>query len=103
MSKRKTPRDLVESLVGELTKEVLPPSKQKEESKPPYDQKYTHVTYRLQPGLHQRVKDIAAKEEIRVNELVRYIITSFCDDYEKGRISLPIDEIQFTEKRLVNQ
>jgi hypothetical protein len=46
-------------------------------------------TYLLTPALIARVSDLADRERVGVNELVRYLLTYALDQVETGEHSLP--------------
>ncbi len=67
---------------------------------PPYDQKYARHTYRIADRLHEQIKTIAQQEGVGLNDLVRYILQNFVQDYEAGKVKLPVEEYVVTRSRL---
>lgn len=67
----------------------------------PSEEKHPRHTYRLVPGLHEEIKEIAAEEGIYLNELVRYVLISFVAAWKDGDIDLPVREKTIKEKELV--
>lgn len=68
----------------------------------PYDQKYARHTYRIRTALHQEIKEIAEKEGVGLNDLVRYILQTFVQQYQAGQIDLPVQEYVVTHSRLTD-
>lgn len=66
----------------------------------PYDLKYDRHTYSIKEGDHGKLKEIAAKEGVGLNDLVRYLIDKFLRGYHSGEIVLPVEEYVVTKSRL---
>ena len=52
--------------------------------------------------LAAKIKDIAQQEGVGLNDLVRYILQNFVDQYERGEIELPVEEYVVTRSRLTD-
>lgn len=94
MSPRKRPQ-----LTGEALDDFFAPTERKQVP-PPYDQKYARRTYRVRDWMHEKLKAIAAEEGVGLNDLVRYILSTFIQEYEAGEVELPIEEYVVTRSRL---
>lgn len=66
----------------------------------PYDQKYQPHTYRVADVVHSKIKAIAAENDVRLNDLVRWIFKQFIEGYKAGEIVLPVEEYVVTRSRL---
>lgn len=60
--------------------------------------KYPHSTYRLFPGQHDEVKEIAGDLGLDLNELVRFMFADYINRYKNGRLDLPIRKEEKTVK-----
>ena len=69
---------------------------------PPYDKKYIRRTSRIRDWMHQQLKGIAQQEGVGLNDLVRYIFQTFIQDYQAGKIDLPVEEYVVTRSRLTD-
>lgn len=67
----------------------------------PSEEKYPRKTYRLLPGLHDQLKEIAEKEGVQINDLVRYILVNFVEQWKAGEVNLPVKEKTIEIKELV--
>ena len=94
MSPRKRPQ-----LTGEALDDFFAPTERKG-TPPPYDQKYARRTYRVRDWMHAGLRDIAGKEGVGLNDLVRYIFQTFIQQYQAGEIELPVEEYVVTRSRL---
>ncbi|GEM_PF-2198843 len=94
MSPKKRP-----TLDGDALDDLFAPTERKR-TPPPYDQKYTRRTYRITDELHEKLKQIAEREGVGVNDLVRYVLQTFVQDYHAGKIKLPVEEYVITKSRL---
>lgn len=96
MSPKKRPK-----LSGEDLDNFFAPTETKHADSP-YDQKYARHTYRIRTTLHQALKDIAEKEGVGLNDLVRYILQTFIQQYQAGQVDLPVQEYVVTHSRLTD-
>jgi predicted HicB family RNase H-like nuclease len=94
MSPRKRPK-----LTSEALDDFFAPT-EKERAKPPYDQKYARHTYRVTDELHEAIKEIARREGVGLNDLVRYVLQTFIKRYQAGEIELPVQQYVVTRSRL---
>ena len=94
MSPKKRP-----TLNGETLDDLFAPTERKR-TPPPYDQKYTRRTYRITDDLHEKIREIAEREGVGLNDLVRYILQTFVQAYDAGEIELPVEEYVVTKSRL---
>ena len=95
MSPKKRPK-----LTGDTLDDFFQPTTEPKSSPPPYDRKYARHTYRVMERTHAKIKDIAHQEGVGLNDLVRYILQTFVDRYERGEIELPVEEYVVTHSRL---
>ncbi len=96
MSPRKRPK-----LTGEALDDFFAPTEQ-QRAPPPYDLKYERRTYRIRDWMHQKLRTIAEQEGVGLNDLVRYIFQTFIQQYEAGKIELPVEEYVVTHSRLTD-
>lgn len=96
MSPKKRPK-----LTSEALDDFFAPTEHKH-TPPPYDQKYARHTYRLAESLHASLKQIAEQEGVGLNDLVRYVLQTFIQQYQAGEIELPIEEYVVTRSRLTD-
>jgi hypothetical protein len=68
----------------------------------PYDKRYERYTYRVTHSTHSALKDIASKQGIGLNELVRYVLNTFILEYGKNTDMLPV-ETKIVKLGLPNQ
>lgn len=94
MSPKKRPK-----LTTEALDDFFAPTR-RERPPPPYDRKYARHTYRVTDSLHETLKEIAEREGVGLNDLVRYIFLTFIRCYESGEIELPVEEYVVTRSRL---
>lgn len=94
MSPKKRPQ-----LTGDALDNFFAPT-ERTRTPPPYDQKYARHTYRVTDSLHNELAQIAQKEGVGINDLVRYIFQSFVQHYQAGEIKLPVQEYIVTRSRL---
>ena len=73
---------------------------QRERPPPPYDRKYTRRTYRVTENIHQQLKCIAQQEGVGLNDLVRYVLRTFVQQYQAGEVDLPVQDYTVTRSRL---
>jgi len=59
---------------------------------PPYDKAYPRHTYRVSDDTHKRLKDIAAEHSVTLNGVLRYALHLFIQEYDSGKVTLPIRE-----------
>ncbi len=88
-------------LTGEALDDFFAPT-ERARTPPPYDRKYTRRTYRITEGIHQELKSIAEQEGVGLNDLVRYIMRTFVQQYRAGEIELPVEEYAVTHSRLAD-
>ena len=88
-------------LTGEALDDFFTPT-ERERTPPPYDRKYTHRTYQITEEIHQKLKSVAAQEGVGLNDLVRYILSTFIQQYRAGEIDLPVEEYVVTRSRLAD-
>jgi predicted HicB family RNase H-like nuclease len=88
-------------LTGEALDDFFAPT-ERERSPPPYDRKYTRRTYRITENVHQELKAIAKGEGVGLNDLVRYVLRTFVQQYHAGEIDLPVQEYVVTHSRLTD-
>jgi len=88
-------------LTGEALDDFFTPT-ERERPPPPYDRKYTRRTYRVTEAIHQDLKSVAEQEGVGLNDLVRYILSTFIQQYKAGEIELPVEEYVVTHSRLSN-
>lgn len=67
---------------------------------PPYDRKYARHTYRVEDSLHDLMKEIAEREKISLNELVRWWLGELIRRYRANEIEVPVEEYTVTKRRL---
>jgi predicted HicB family RNase H-like nuclease len=96
MSPKKRPR-----LTSDALDDFFAPT-ERERTPPPYDRKYARHTYRVTEATHQELKSIAEQEGVGLNDLVRYILRTFVEQYRSGEIELPVEEYAVTRSRLTN-
>jgi predicted HicB family RNase H-like nuclease len=96
MSPRKRPR-----LTSEALDDFFAPT-ESQRAPPPYDRKYARHTYRIPDALHQELKSIAQQEGVGLNDLVRYVMQSFVQQYQAGDVELPVQEYVVTRSRLTD-
>ena len=94
MNPRKRPK-----LTSEALDNFFAPTR-RERPLPPYDQKYARHTYRLPDALHDKLREIADREGVGLNDLVRYLFQTFARQYEAGEVKLPVEEYVVTRSRL---
>lgn len=94
MSPKKRPK-----LSGEDLDDFFAPTEVKRPDSP-YDKKYARHTYRIRTSLHEELKRIAEEEGVGLNDLVRYILQTFVQEYKAGQIDLPVQEYVVTHSRL---
>lgn len=70
-------------------KEVAPLTKEQD------DEEMKRKTYLLTPSIIDSVAQLADRERVGINELVRYLLTFALNEVESGRHTLPVE----TEKR----
>ena len=88
-------------LTGDALDDFFAPT-ERERAPPPYDLKYTRRTYRVTEAIHQDLKLIAECEGVGLNDLVRYILSTFIQQYRAGEIELPVEEYVVTRSRLAD-
>jgi predicted HicB family RNase H-like nuclease len=88
-------------LTGEALDDFFTPT-ERERTPPPYDLKYTRRTYRVTKVIHQELKSIAEQQGVGLNDLVRYILSTFIQQYRAGEIELPVEEYVVTHSRLAD-
>ena len=88
-------------LTGEALDDFFTPT-ERERTPPPYDRKYTRRTYRITENIHQELKSVAEQEGVGLNDLVRYILSTFIQQYQAGEIDLPVEEYLVTRSRLAD-
>lgn len=96
MSPKKRPK-----LSGEDLDDFFAPTEVKRADSP-YDLKYARHTYRIRTSLHQELKRIAEEKGVGLNDLVRYILQTFVQQYKAGQIDLPVQEYIVTHSRLTD-
>lgn len=62
----------------------------------PSQKKYPHSTYRLLPGQHDEIKDIANEIGVDLNELVRFMFADYIHRYHEGELELPVEKAEKT-------
>jgi hypothetical protein len=94
MSPKKRPK-----LTSEALDDFFAPTERRR-TLAPYDVKYPRHTYRVRDVEHDKLKQIAEKEGVGLNDLVRYVFQTFIKEYEADEIDLPVEEYVVTHSRL---
>lgn len=62
----------------------------------PSQKKFPHSTYRLFPGQHDEIKEIASELDLDLNELVRFMFADYISRYKNGELDLPMKRAEKT-------
>lgn len=68
---------------------------------PKKDTDYQRKTYLLEPKMVKKIADLAERESVPINDLVRFLLNFALSEVETGEVMLPIKVIT-VEKRRVN-
>lgn len=68
---------------------------------PKKDTDYQRKTYLLEPEMVQQIADLAEREAVPINDLVRFLLGLALKEVESGEVALPV-RVVTVEKRRVN-
>ncbi len=67
-----------------------------QEEKPKYQRK----TYLLEPEMVEHIANLAEREQVPINDLVRFLLDRAIEQVESGELQLPVKVITVKKRRL---
>jgi len=64
------------------------------------DADYQRKTYLLEPEMVQRVAELAEREEVPINDLVRFLLGHALDEVASGKVELPVRVVTVARRRI---